>query len=118
MSQLDETASTLALICAEEDVPVDGGVLARVVRGKSIALSRNKNSQAGIVAFAAQCPHMRAPLRYGRVVDGEIICPWHFFRFDTETGSAVQCESIMKLDIYPVQISDGNVYVEIGKQEK
>lgn len=118
MSHVGETTSDLALICAEADIPGDGAIFSRVVNGKNIALARNPNAQTGVVAFSAQCPHMQAPFRFGRVVNGEVICPWHFFRFDTETGSTAQCESIMKLDTYPVRIADGNVYVEVRKQEQ
>jgi nitrite reductase/ring-hydroxylating ferredoxin subunit len=111
MSQIEEAKSALALICGEADVPKDGTVVTRLLGGKTIALSRSNGREKEIVAFSNRCPHMSAPLRFGRVVNGEIICPWHFFRFDTETGKTVGCESIMKLEVYRVEVVDGNVYV-------
>lgn len=114
MLQVEEEKSELALICAEKDVPSDGAVMTAFVRGKRIALSRNSGVQSGVVAFDARCPHMRGPLGHGRVVDGKVICPWHFFQFDAKTGETVGCDSIMRLGVYPVKVVDGNVYVELG----
>lgn len=111
MSQIVEAKSDLALVCGEADVPKDGTVVTRSLGGKTIVLSRTNGREKEIVAFANRCPHMSAPLRYGRVVNGEVICPWHFFRFDTETGRTVGCDSIMKLDVYRVEVVNGNVYV-------
>ena len=115
MSQIEEAKSGLALICAEKDVPKDGTVITRTLRGGPIALSRSGRRDGAIVAFDGRCPHMKGPFRYGRVVNGEVICPWHFFRFDTETGETVGCNSLMKLEVYRVDIVDGNVYVELER---
>lgn len=37
---------------------------------------------AGVRALTDRCPHRSAPLSGGRVVDGEIECPYHGWRFD------------------------------------
>jgi nitrite reductase/ring-hydroxylating ferredoxin subunit len=113
VSQVEETKLDLALICAENDVPEEGALLTRTVKGKRVVLSRSKRSETGIVAFNNRCPHMSGPLGYGRVVDGQVICPWHFFRFDTVTGETIACESMMKLEVYRVKVIGGNVYVEL-----
>jgi nitrite reductase (NADH) small subunit len=103
----------LEFACAESEVPSDGTVVTRTVNGRSVVIARRSPNEDVIVAFDTRCPHMQAPLRFGRVVDGEVVCPWHFFRFDTTTGQAVGCDkSIMKLKTYPVQIVDGKVYVQ------
>ncbi|MEM9175377.1 MAG: Rieske 2Fe-2S domain-containing protein [Myxococcota bacterium] len=39
------------------------------------------------VVFAAECPHWRGPLDACDVEDdGSIVCPWHGYRFDVDTG--------------------------------
>jgi nitrite reductase/ring-hydroxylating ferredoxin subunit len=101
------------LICAEKEIPEEGALLTRTVKGKRVVLSRSKRTETGIVAFNSRCPHMNGPLGYGRVVDGQVICPWHFFRFDTVTGETIACESMMKLEVYRVMVDGGNVYLEI-----
>lgn len=113
MSQAEETRLDLTLICAEKDIPEEGALLTRTVKGKRVVLCRSKRSETGIVAFNSRCPHMNGPLAYGRVVDGQVICPWHFFRFDIVTGETIACESMMRLEVYGVRVDGGNVYVEL-----
>lgn len=39
------------------------------------------------VVFAAECPHWRGPLEACAIEDdGSVVCPWHGYRFDVETG--------------------------------
>lgn len=98
--------------CAQAEVPRDGKVITRSIKGRMVAIARRSSEDDTIVAFESTCPHMKVSLRSSRVVDGEVICPWHFFRFDTTTGNAVACDkSIMKLKTYAVKVEDGNVYV-------
>ncbi len=107
------TSPEPTLVCAESDVPRDGTVVTRNVNGHPIAIARRSEGDDAIVAFDTRCPHMQGPLRLGRVVDGQVICPWHFMRFDTATGEASACDkSIMKLRTYPVKLVDGNVYLQ------
>jgi nitrite reductase/ring-hydroxylating ferredoxin subunit len=108
--------SELVLACAETEVPTDGSVITRTVGAQSIALARHSPGGSRIVAFQSKCPHMQGPLRFGHVVDGEVICPWHFMRFDTASGETVGCpDSVMRLATYPVEQVDGNVFVHIGR---
>lgn len=46
---------------------------------QAIVLFRTVN---GIAALDDRCPHRNAPLSAGRVVSGEIECPYHGWRFD------------------------------------
>jgi nitrite reductase/ring-hydroxylating ferredoxin subunit len=39
-----------------------------------------------IHAIASACPHMRLPLKGGRIEEGTITCPWHHSAFDLQTG--------------------------------
>ncbi|MCR9098123.1 MAG: Rieske 2Fe-2S domain-containing protein [bacterium] len=39
------------------------------------------------VVFAAECPHWRGPLEDCAIeADGSVVCPWHGYRFEVETG--------------------------------
>lgn len=101
-------------VCDVSEVPRDGSVMTCRVNGRQVALARRTQDDDAIVAFDSLCPHMQAPFRFGRVVNGEVICPWHFFRFDVTTGETVACDkSLMKLRRYPVQIADGKVYLHV-----
>ena len=104
------------VVCAETEIPNDGSVITRSVEGQQIALARHNPGSTRVMAFESRCPHMQVPLKFGRVVDGEVVCPWHFFRFDTQTGDTIACpNSEMRLATYTVEQRDGNVLVTLGK---
>jgi nitrite reductase/ring-hydroxylating ferredoxin subunit len=71
--------------CAFEDVPA-GGVRAVRCGATVVALIRGANGE--VFALENTCPHRGGPLAGGRLVDGELACPWHGFRFDPATGQA------------------------------
>ena len=113
MDTQTQTSPEHTLACAESDVPRDGTIVTRTINGQSIAIARRSEDDDTIVAFDSKCPHYQGPLRFGRIVDGEVICPWHFMRFDTATGCASACDkSVMKLKVYPVTLVDRDVYIQ------
>lgn len=69
-------------------------------------------SRGGLRAFRNACAHVGLPLDRG-VCDAEagtITCPWHGFRFDSESGeclTAPQCQ----LEPFPLRVTDGFVWV-------
>ena len=56
------------------------------------------------------CPHAGVELHSGRIVDGQIECPAHGWRFDLRTG---ECDFGASVANYPVQIIDGRVLVGV-----
>jgi nitrite reductase/ring-hydroxylating ferredoxin subunit len=65
-------------------------------------------------AFQNACPHKAAPLDEGQLHTGrrEIICPWHRYRFELETGASVTNQA-MVCRHFPVEVRDGAVYVTV-----
>ena len=59
------------------------------------------------------CPHREGPLAEGRVLDGCVACPWHWYKFDLDTG---ECRTTGKyaLTTYPVVEHGGALHAEIG----
>ncbi len=39
-----------------------------------------------LVAYSAVCPHLLGPLGDAPVEEGRVVCPWHGYTFDIETG--------------------------------
>ncbi len=50
--------------------------------GRKWVLWRDADGRA--VAMPSACPHRGAALERGRVIDGQLACPWHGFRFDAQ----------------------------------
>jgi nitrite reductase/ring-hydroxylating ferredoxin subunit len=69
----------------------------------------------------ALCPHNKGPLDQGRLRSDEgeghrvtVTCPWHWYRFDLETG---ECDASPRhrLGVYPVVERDGAWFADVGE---
>ncbi|HEY0359527.1 MAG TPA: Rieske 2Fe-2S domain-containing protein [Mycobacteriales bacterium] len=63
------------------------------------------------------CPHNGGPLSQGKVRDGAVVCPWHWYRFDLQTG---ECRTTAQLSLrrYPVVERDGRPHVELPEHRR
>lgn len=95
------------------DELTDGATTLVTARGRKIALTRVGDE---VFAMRDACPHRAGPLSDGRVSAArlELICPWHFFRFDLRTGASITNPALVN-ETYPVVIDNGNVYVSIQR---
>ena len=65
-----------------------------------------------------RCPHMGYPMSKGSIRDGVLICHWHHWEFDLNTGGCL-LTSGDDLKSFPVEIrEDGWVYVGLTPGEK
>ncbi|MDH3681054.1 MAG: Rieske (2Fe-2S) protein [Acidimicrobiia bacterium] len=69
----------------------------------------------GVCVFANRCPHAGQPVAGGWVTGGVLICPAHFWRFDTATGRLGGIAP--GLDPLETEIVDGEVFVELPAPE-
>lgn len=53
------------------------------VEGRPIALVHHAR---GFFAVDGICPHRGGPLAEGDVIGNEIVCPWHLWGFDLDSG--------------------------------
>jgi nitrite reductase (NADH) small subunit len=58
------------------------------------------------------CLHRGGPLGQGVIEKGKLVCPWHGWVWDPQTGQAVNNPDA-KLVVYPVKIENGEVLIEI-----
>lgn len=63
----------------------------------------------------ATCPHNRGPLAQGWLRDGVLVCPWHWYRFDVETGRC-QTNRQYRLGVYPVVELEGAWFADVGAE--
>jgi nitrite reductase/ring-hydroxylating ferredoxin subunit len=69
-------------VCFLADLP-PGRARGATVDGRRIALYRNAR---GVFASDDSCPHRGGPLSEGDVMGDDIVCPWHLWSFNLETG--------------------------------
>ena len=68
-------------------------------------------------AISDFCPHQGASLSGGHVEDGQVMCPWHAWRFRLDDGSwADSPKSPVRCASYPVRIVESEIQIGIPKQ--
>jgi len=58
------------------------------------------------------CLHRGGPLGAGVILNGKVVCPWHGWEWDPQTGQTAQ-DPGAKIAVYPLRIENGEVLVEI-----
>ncbi|MBB6109413.1 nitrite reductase (NADH) small subunit/3-phenylpropionate/trans-cinnamate dioxygenase ferredoxin subunit [Mucilaginibacter lappiensis] len=79
------------------------------IGGKSICLV---GFEGQIYALLAICPHAGADLSEGLCVKGKIVCPYHRYTYNLETGKGGEGQNDF-VTTYLVDIRDDGIYVGI-----
>ena len=115
----------------ETDFPVGKFVLLDVA-GRDVGVIRLSTGE--MRAVRNRCPHKGAPICRGIVGGtwppsgpenlqfdraGEIlVCPWHGWEYDLQTGEELFQTSPTRLLMYPVTVENGQVYVSIAQRRE
>jgi nitrite reductase/ring-hydroxylating ferredoxin subunit len=78
------------------------------VDGRRVAVFR---SGERVYAVDAACPHAGNPLVEGDVLGTTLVCAFHGWRFDLETGACLHGEE--PLTCYRAELRDGEVWVDL-----
>lgn len=66
-----------------------------------------------VLAVQNRCTHLGHPLHEGRVMAGQITCPFHGACFDLRTGTAVSGPAVAPLVRFETRVTDGQVEVRL-----
>jgi nitrite reductase/ring-hydroxylating ferredoxin subunit len=77
--------------------------------GKKLCLINNENQ---FFALNSKCPHAGADLTSGWCENKKLICPFHRYSYDLETGKGSPGQNDF-VATYPVEIRDKDIYVGI-----
>jgi nitrite reductase (NADH) small subunit len=58
------------------------------------------------------CLHQGGPLGEGTIENGRVVCPWHGWQYDPQTGEVVHNRKL-KVAVYATKIEGGDVMVEV-----
>ena len=100
-------------LCAADDV-AEGESRPFSVNGTHLALFRYRGR---FHAVDNRCPHMGYPMSKGSIRDGVLICHWHHWEFDLNTGGCF-LTSGDDLKTFPVEERDGCLYVGLSADER
>jgi len=79
-----------------------------MVGGTTIALC---HTTTGLHAIGGICPHQGGPLGHGAINGGNVVCPWHAWEFDCETGRN-DFDPDTRVPTYPVRIEGDDILVD------
>jgi nitrite reductase/ring-hydroxylating ferredoxin subunit len=78
--------------------------------GKTLCLV---NADGKLFATSATCPHAGADLSKGWCENGKLICPFHRFAYDLETGKGNPGQNDF-VYTYPVESRADGIYIKVG----
>src|SRR3954468_8970835 len=107
--RLPEPTTRRITVGAVADLPP--GALAMVqVDGTDILLA---NVNGAVHATQGICSHEYFELDKGFLTGDSLTCALHLSRFDLETGEALDPPAEAPLVVYPVEVVDGRVVIEV-----
>ena len=97
-------------LCSLAEAPAEGQVIEAEADGVSICLARHHGE---LSALNNWCPHRQGPLGQGWIENDAVLCPWHSWAFNLQTGIADPPERAA-VEVYPVRIEGESVVVQLG----
>src|SRR5690242_19476551 len=95
-------------IANRADLPAEGEAKEFTLGDKVVCIA---NVDDRYSAMDNVCVHRGGPLGQGVVLDGKVVCPWHGWMYDPETG-VPDVNPKMKVAVYPIKIEGDDVFVQ------
>ncbi len=70
------------------------------------------NVNGTITAMDNVCLHRGGSLGQGTVEGGKVVCPWHGWQWDPQTGEAAH-NAAAKVAVYPVKMENEDVLIQL-----
>jgi nitrite reductase (NADH) small subunit len=101
--------ATLVRVCNTAELPNPGEVKEFDVNGRTVCIA---NVDGRIYAMDNVCVHRGGSLGQGSVERGKVVCPWHGWEFNPETGTAVHNPQ-HRVEVYEVRIEGDEVAIAL-----
>src|SRR5579884_1189058 len=92
-------------LTSESELPPPGQAKEFSIADRVICVA---NVNGTISAMDNVCLHRGGPLGQGMIEGEKIVCPWHGWQWDLQTGAAVH-NANAKLAVYPIKVENGDV---------
>ena len=102
-------------VCSVEDVP-KGSVISAGIGSTQVALVHAEDDS--FYAVYDECTHEQIALSEGEVDGCTLECWLHGSRFDLRTGEPTGLPATVPVQTYPVEVHDGDVYIDIGEESQ
>ena len=97
-------------LAAVDEVPV-GSLKAVMADHTEICLAHAEDGE--FYAINDVCTHENFLLSGGEMFDLQVECPQHGSRFNLKTGAVTGLPAVFPTVVYPVEVTDGEVYVDV-----
>ncbi len=74
------------------------------------------HSGGEIYAVRNRCTHLGQSLERGRLMSGQITCPFHNACFDLKTGKAISGPAVTPLQAYAARVENGEIFLDLAGQ--
>jgi len=91
------------------EIPLGKG---RLVEAGALTLAVFNGGAGRFYAVSALCPHEDGPLADGWLEGDAVVCPWHGFDFDVNTGACHVADDL-SIGVYPVRVVKGVIEVDV-----
>jgi nitrite reductase (NADH) small subunit len=109
MSVALAAAMRFVAVCGLDDLPVGLGRSFRVGE-HAVAVFRTRAGK--VFAVANRCPHKGGPLAEGMLAGDQVVCPYHAFRYQADSGECDQANACA-VTTYPVEVAGETVRVGV-----
>ena len=93
------------------ELPPEGEAREFQIGEKTVCIA---HTSEGCAAMDNVCIHRGGPLGQGVVDGNKIICPWHGWMFDVNTGAST-FSSEARVPVYPLRIEGDDVYIALNE---
>ncbi len=97
-------------LCSAFEAPAEGKVIAAEAEGVSVCLARLNGR---LSALDNWCPHRRGPLGEGWIEGDAVVCPWHSWAFNLQTGTAEPPDRA-QVEVFPLRLDGDDLLVDLG----
>lgn len=94
---------------ARADDIAEGQIKGFTVDGKKIVVCKHAGQ---LHALDGVCSHAGGPLARGELDDGVLVCPWHGWEFNVESG-VCEIEPTLRQKKFAVKVENGDVLVAV-----
>jgi len=96
-------------VAALTDVPVGQGIL---VEANGIGVAVFNAGGGRVYACGAACPHEDGPLADGWLEGNAVVCPWHGFDFELDTGRC-RVDPELSVPVFQARVHDEAIEVDL-----
>ncbi len=97
-------------LCSVAEAPAEGQVAEASANGVQVCLAR---AGGKLSAVDNLCPHRQGPLGQGWLEGAAVVCPWHSWAFDLESGLA-EYPAGESVRVFPVKLEGEDVLVDLA----